>query len=79
MPHRVYLGKRIDGLCGTFGKRFQNKRHGGVVVGHLRVDDHFVLVKAMFVKRLRRTNALADPFRQKLMALDVHKLIFQGR
>ena len=45
----------------------------------LRVDDHLVLVEAVLVERLGGAHAFTDALRQKLVALDVHQLVLQGR
>ena len=79
VPHGVDLVERVDGLRRARRERFQDERHGVVVVGHLGVDDLLVLVEAVLVEGLRRAHALADALREQLVLLHVHQLVLQGR
>ena len=79
VPHGVDLVERVDGAVGTARHRLQHQRHRFVVVGHLRVDDRFVVVKPVLVERLGRAHPLADALGEQLLALDVEQLVLQGR
>ena len=47
------------------------------MVGHLRIDDHFVLVDSVLVEGVCRAHALANALGNNGMILDVDKLVFQ--
>ncbi len=75
----VDLVERFDGLIGSRCERFENERHGVVVIVHLRVDDGFVLIETVLVERPGGTDAFANSLRKNLMRLNVDKLVLQRR
>ena len=60
MTDSVDLGKRSDRGVLARDQGFKHERHSVVMVRHLRVDDHFIIVKTVLVERLGRTDALAN-------------------
>ena len=77
MTHRVDFGKRRDGGIFAGHQRIEHQRHSVVVVGHLRVDDHFVVVKSMFMERLGAANAFANALGHERMRFNIDELVFQ--
>ena len=77
MPDRIDFVEGFDGGVVAVDKRVQHERHGCVMVGHLRIDDHFVLIDSVLVEGVCRANALADALRDDSMIFDVDKLILQ--
>ena len=49
------------------------------MIGHLGIDDLFVLIEAVLMERLGRTYPLADALRKQLLLLHVDQLVLQGR
>ena len=77
MPDRIDFIEGFDRGVVAVDKRVQYERHGCVMVGHLRIDDHFVLVDSVLVEGVCRAHALADALRDDSMIFDVDKLILQ--
>ena len=77
MPDRIDFIEGFDGGVVAVDKRIQHERHGCIMVGHLRIDDHFVLVDSVLVESVCRAHALADALRDDSMIFDVDKLILQ--
>ena len=77
VPDRIDLVEGFDGGVVAVNKRVQYERHGCVMVGHLRIDDHFVLIDSVLVEGVCRAHALADALRDNSMIFDVDKLVFQ--
>ena len=79
MTDGVDLGKRSDRGVLARDQGFKHERHSVVMVRHLRVDDHFVVVKTVLVERLGRTDALANALGHERMRFNIDKLVLQRR
>ena len=79
MTDGVDLGKRSDRGVLARDQGFKHERHSVVMVRHLRVDDHFVIVKTVLVERLGRTDALANALGHERMRFNIDKLVLQRR
>ena len=75
----VDLGQRSDSGALARDQGFQHERYSVVVVRHLRVDDHFVIVKTVLMERLGRTDALANALGHERMRFNIDKLVLQRR
>ena len=76
-PHGVDVVQRVDGLGGAARQRLQHEGHGGVVIGHGRVDDHLILVDAVLVEGLGGTDTLADALGEHFMGFNIDELVLQ--
>ena len=79
MTDGVDLGKRRDRGVLARDQGFKHERHSVVMVRHLRVDDHFIIVKTVLVERLGRTDALANALGHERMRFNIDKLVLQRR
>ena len=79
MAYRIDFLERVDGLRRPARQRFEDERHRIVMIGHLGIDDLFVLIEAVLMERLGRTYPLADALRKQLLLLHVDQLVLQGR
>ena len=71
------MSSRVDGLGRPARQRLQHEGHGGVVVGHRSIVDHFVLVDAVLVEGLGGTDALADALGEHFMGFNIDELVLQ--
>ena len=79
MTDRVDLGQRRDSGALARDQGIKHERDSVIVVRHLRVDDHFVIIKTVLVERLGRTDALANALGHERMRFNIDKLVLQRR
>ena len=79
MTDRVDLGQRRDSGALARDQGIEHERDSVIVVRHLRVDDHFVIIKTVLVERLGRTDALANALGHERMRFNIDKLVLQRR
>ena len=79
MTDRVDLGQRRDSGALARDQGIKHERDSVIMVRHLRVDDHFVIIKTVLVERLGRTDALANALGHERMRFNIDKLVLQRR